>query len=138
MALLERLDKANREHLFPALADGQGAFILDIAANSKQWFKKMPESPKPLPMLELAMVTSVSDAEKLRQGVATYIDVAHEAYKLAKEMHPDDMPKIKTAEADCQRTNGRRQALHYPLPEEMGRRFAGGRERRPDRARSPP
>ena len=40
IVLLERLDKANREHLYPALADGQGAFVLDVEAKSKQWFKQ--------------------------------------------------------------------------------------------------
>ena len=42
--LLERLDKANREQLFPALADGQGAFVIDFTAKSQKWFEKMPPS----------------------------------------------------------------------------------------------
>jgi hypothetical protein len=94
IVLLERLDKANREHLYPALADGQGAFLLDLEAKSKQWFNKMPESPKALPMFELAFVASVSDAERLRQGVAAYVDVAVETYKLVKEFNPKEMPEL--------------------------------------------
>src|SRR5436190_4542178 len=98
IVLLERLDKANREYLYPALADGQGAFVLDLEAKSKQWFKKMPESPKTLPMLELAFVASVTDAERLRQGVAAYIDVAVETYKLVKEFNKE-MPELKLPKA---------------------------------------
>ena len=95
IALLERLDEATREQLFPALAQGESAIVMDVTAKSKQWFDKMPESPKPLPMLELAIVTSVSDAAKLEKGVAEFIDVARDGYKLAKEIHPDETPKMK-------------------------------------------
>src|SRR4051812_39287169 len=99
IVLLERLDKTNREHLYPALADGQGAFVLDLDAHSKQWFKKMPESPKALPMLEMAFAASVSDAERLRQGVASYIDVAVDTYNLVKEFNPKEMPELKVPTA---------------------------------------
>jgi hypothetical protein len=77
VALLERLDAANREHLFPALADGQGAFVMDLEAKSQKWFEQMPESPKPLPMFELALVSSVSDAEKLRKGVTNFTRIRY-------------------------------------------------------------
>ena len=120
VALLERLDQANRDQLFPALADGQGAFVMDIAATSKQWFEKMPESPKPLPMLELAMVTSVSDAEKLKQGATTYIEVAREAYKLAKELHPDETPTLKLPKPTISELSGGGTLFTYPLPEKWG------------------
>ena len=100
IVLLERLDKANREHLYPALADGQGAIVVDVDARSKKWFDKMPESPKPLPMFELGFAGSVSDAEHLRQGVAAYIDIAVETYKLIKEYNPKEMPELKLPEAN--------------------------------------
>ena len=120
IVLLERLDKANREHLYPALADGQGAFVLDLEAKSKQWFKKMPESPKPLPMFELAFVGSVSDAERLRQGVAAYIDVAVEAYKLVKEFNPKEMPELKLPKATVSEISGGGKLYSYPLPKKWG------------------
>jgi hypothetical protein len=120
VVLLERLDKANREHLYPALADGQGAFVLDLEAKSKQWFKKMPESPKALPMLELAFVASVSDAERLRQGVAAYIDVAVETYKLIKEYSPKEMPELKLPKATVSELSGGGKLYSYPLPKQWG------------------
>ena len=120
IVLLERLDKANREHLYPALADGQSAFVLDLEARSKQWFKKMPESPKALPMLELAFVASVSDAERLRQGVSAYVDVAVETYKLIKEYNPNEMPELKLPTATVSDISGGGKLYNYPLPEKWG------------------
>ncbi len=119
VALLERLDQATREQLFPALADGQSAFVMDVAAKSQQWFDRMPESPKPLPMLEMALVVSVSDAAKLRQGVKTYIDVARDAYKLMKEIH-DETPKIKLPKVKVSDLTGGGKLYVYPLPKKWG------------------
>ncbi len=120
IALLERLDLANREYLYPALADGQAAFVLDFSAMSKQWFKRMPESPKPLPMLELGFAAGVSDAEKLRAGVSAYIDVARDAYKLAKEIHPHDMPDLKMPRATVSELSAGGKLYSYPLPKKWG------------------
>lgn len=120
IALLERLDTANRELLFPALADGQGAIVLDFAAQSQKWFDKMPESPKPLPMLELAMVTSVSDRDKLREGVKTYIDVARDGYKLAKEMNPDEMPEFNLPKPTISDLEDNGKLYTFSLPKKWG------------------
>jgi hypothetical protein len=120
LALLGRLDQANREHLFPALADGQGALVIDFTAKSQKWIQQMPESPKPLPMLELAFIAGVSDAEKLRQGVSAYLDVAHEAYDLAKEIHPDDMPTLELPTPTISDMADGGKLYSYPLPEKWG------------------
>jgi hypothetical protein len=119
VALLERLDKANREHLYPALADGQGAIVFDVEAKSKQWFKKMPESPKPLPMFELAFEATVSNAEHLRQGVAEYIEVAKEAYALFKEYNTKEMPDLKMPKVEVSDISGGKM-YKYPLPKKWG------------------
>lgn len=120
IVLLERLDKANREHLYAALADGQGAFVLDVQAHSKQWFKQMPESPKPLPMFELGFAAAVSDAERLRQGVSTYIEVAVEAYNLIKEFNSKEMPELKMPTASVSEISGGGKLYTYPLPKKWG------------------
>jgi hypothetical protein len=120
VALLKRLDTANRENLIPALADGQGAFVMDLTATSNQWFQGMPESPKPLPMLEMAFVTSVSDAEKLRKGVSTYASVAHDYYKLMREIDADETPKIKWPKFKSRNVEGVGKIYIYPLPKDWG------------------
>lgn len=120
IGLLERLDQANREHLYPALADGQGAFVLDFTAKSNQWFNKMPVSPKPLPMLEVATVAGVSDAERLRQAVTAYVDVAVDAYKIVREFHPEDVPDLKLPKAQVSEISGGGKLYSYPLPKKWG------------------
>lgn len=120
ITMLERLDQANREHLYPALADGQGAFVLDLTATSKQWFDKMPESPTPLPMLELAFIAGVSDAERLRQGVSAYIDVARDAYKLIKELNPKKVPDLKMPKANVSELSVGGKLYSYELPKKWG------------------
>ncbi|HVT27706.1 MAG TPA: hypothetical protein VHE81_06780 [Lacipirellulaceae bacterium] len=120
VALLKRIDVANREDLYPALADGQGAFVLDVSAKSKQWFEKMPESPTPLPMLEMAFVAGVSDAALLRKGVAAYVDVARDAYKLIREINPNKLPGWKLPKANVSDIPGGGQLYTYPLPKKWG------------------
>jgi hypothetical protein len=115
--LLKRIDVANREHLFPAL-DGQSAFVLDFAAKNKQWFREMPESPKPLPMVEVAMVSGVSDAEHLRKGVREYIGVVREGIKLAGEID-SDMPQPKLPKAEPRDIDGTKLYV-FPLPKKWG------------------
>jgi hypothetical protein len=120
VALLQRLDTATREQLFPALAGGDGAVVIDITATSKKWFKDMPESPKPLPMLEVATANNVNDAEKLRLGVAAYYDVAKDAVKLAHEIEPDKTPEIELPAPKVSDISGGGKMYTYPLPEEWG------------------
>jgi hypothetical protein len=120
IALLERLDTANREQMLPALADGQGALVVDFTAKSQKWFDKMPEAAKPLPMLELALVAGVSDAEKLREGLKTYLEVGKEAVKLAKEVHGEEAPDIKIPKPTVSELDGGGTLYTYPLPKKWG------------------
>jgi hypothetical protein len=93
--LLDRLNAATREHMMPALADGQQAFVMDAAATSQQWIELMPKSPQPLPMLELGLVANVSNAQQLRKGVSEYFSVIQEFIGLLHEMHPDQVPDFQ-------------------------------------------
>jgi hypothetical protein len=118
--LLQRLNKANRDLMYPAFADNQGALVMDVTAESKQWIKHMPESPKPLPMLELGMVVSVSDAESLRKGVKEYCAVFRDALAIAREIKPDDVPEFDIPEPEERDVEGGGKLYVYPLPVEWG------------------
>lgn len=121
VALLQRLDEVMREKLFPALADGQNALVLDTAAKSQQWFDKMPESLKPLPMLEVALVTSVTDADKLRTGVESLLDVARDGYKLMREIEPnEEFAEFELPAPVISEMTGGGKMYSYPLPKEWG------------------
>jgi hypothetical protein len=118
--LLERLDKANRELLLPAFADGQSAVIVDLAATSKQWVDKMPESPKPLPMPAFALAMNVADAGKLEKGMREYMAVLQDALALMHEIDPEDTPEIKVPKPKKREASGGGTLYVFPLPEEWG------------------
>jgi hypothetical protein len=117
--LLRRLNEANREYLYPAFADNQGALVVDVSATGKQWVRHMPASPKPLPIIEMAVVATVSDAERLRQGAKEYFAVVRDAIALVREMNPEEAPDFELRKPQTRDIEGG--TLHvYPLPEEWG------------------
>jgi len=118
--LLRRLDRVNREHLIPALEDGQWALVLDSSAQSKRWIDKMPESPKPLPMLEIAVVASVSDAEHLREGVAELFDIVRDTMALVRDIDPENVAEVELPEPEIRELENGRILYVYPLPEAWG------------------
>ena len=118
--LLRRLDRVNRQHLTPALQDGQWAVVMDSTATSQRWVDAMPESPKPLPMLEFALVVSVSDAEHLRQGVAELFDIVHDTIELVRNIHPEDVAEVELPESEVRELDAGGTMYVYPLPEAWG------------------
>jgi hypothetical protein len=116
--LLKRLNTTTRTLLLPALADGQGAFVIDGKLRSKQWQKRMPESEKELPILEPAIVIGVSDAAKLRQAFAEYRaianDLIHELHGIHSEVPDFQIPEPQTKKLETSTS------YSYPLPEHLG------------------
>jgi hypothetical protein len=91
--LLKRLDETTREHLVPALKDGQSAVVFDADIKSKKWHEEMPESFTELPMLEFALVMGVSDAEEFKQAMREYLAIARDAVEAIREADPDSIPE---------------------------------------------
>lgn len=117
--LLRRLNRTVREQLFPALADGQQAIVVDTAAPSAQWFDKMPPAKKPLPMLEIGASFRVSDAQKLREGVAELFDIASAAVSLLHEVEPDDVPAVDLPKPQVESSDDA-SIYSFVLPTEWG------------------
>src|SRR5207244_13636412 len=94
--LLKQLDEVTGQMLLPALADGQGAFVLDAKWTSKQWHQDMPAADAPLPMLEVGAVFGVSDAALLEKAVAGYGAIIEDAFVKVGELLPDQgVPAFK-------------------------------------------
>jgi len=91
--LLGRLDKATRDLLIPALADGQAGVVIDARLTSHQFLKALPPTQQALTMLEPAIVVGVSDADKLRQAFAEYYAVADDFVEVLKGIEKNDIPK---------------------------------------------
>ncbi len=127
LPLVTQLASVTREKLLPAFADGQGAFVLDAKSTSESWFAAMPPAEGELPMLELAMVFGVSDANLVREAFGEYfailqqaLDKLHEASTGdLRDMFPNPVPPIKLAKPQTKDV-GAGTVYYYALPEESG------------------
>ena len=91
--LLTRIDEATRDHLIPALEDGQAALVLDADISSKQWQSEMPKSFTELPMAEVAFVVGVSDSDELMEAGKAYWSIAEDAVEALKEFDESEVPE---------------------------------------------
>jgi hypothetical protein len=66
--LLQRIDKAEREMLIPAQADGEIGIVLDAKLRSKHFIAALPATDKAMPMIEPALVLGISDAGLFLKG----------------------------------------------------------------------
>jgi hypothetical protein len=118
--LLQRLDRANREMLFPALEDGQSALVLDARFTSRQLYVGWPRMDKPMPLPELALLWGVSDAEKLKQGVGEYYAVLNEFLDVLRKHEPEAIPEgIKLPQPRITEKAGAT-LYAFPLPKAWG------------------
>ena len=74
----KQIDKATRDMLIPALADGQAAFVLDAKLQSRQFIAVLGATEKPLPMIEPAVVYGISDLKLLMKAMDEYAAVVKE------------------------------------------------------------
>ncbi len=85
MPLFDRLDRANRQMLIPALADGQVAVVIDRKLTSKQFVSTQPPTDKPMPMIEPALICGVSDPDLLKKALSEYRAVINGLITAARE-----------------------------------------------------
>ncbi|MEE8450630.1 MAG: glycine cleavage system protein GcvH, partial [Thermoguttaceae bacterium] len=103
--LVERLDKANRDLMIPAFADGQVALVVDRKLRSKQFVKGLPGTDEPMPMLEPALVLGVSDAELARRGCQEYLAVADGVIEAIREIEPGGIRPMQPADLKYARSH---------------------------------
>jgi hypothetical protein len=111
MPLVERLDKATRESLIPALADGQSALVFDGKFESKQFVNQLPAWEKAMPLPELALVIGVSDANLLKKGVKEYLTIAVDTLEVVRKNDPQVFEEFKKNSKSPQFPDG------FKLPE---------------------
>jgi hypothetical protein len=117
--LVKRMDKANRELLIPALADGQVGLVLDAKLTSRQFQAAMPRTEKPMPMAEPALLFGVSDAAALVKAMAEYREIANGLIDLFREISQGSIPPFEIPPPHSEKIK-QGTLYYYPLPEELG------------------
>jgi hypothetical protein len=120
LPLLAKLDKANREMLIPALADGQMALVLDGKLKSKHFVESLPATEKAMPMVEPALVFGVSDADLLKKGCAEYREAANGLFDAVRKIEGVDLPEWVTIPEPQTVETKNGEMLTYALPEDWG------------------
>ena len=120
LPLLKRMDKANREMLIPALADGQSALVIDGKLQSKHFIESLPATDKPMPMLEPALVVGVSNAKLLKQALGEYREIVNGLIDAVRQIEGSNVPEDLEI-PEPQVTEGSLGTIYsFPLPEEWG------------------
>lgn len=114
---LTRFDKTTSELLLPSLADGQHAFVMDLANESNQWGPLMPRSSVPLPVPEFALVLGLSDKDRFLQAMGEYDRLTRDLQRdIVLNFAPDFPEELDLKEADsAELTSG--VAYYYPIDE---------------------
>ena len=83
---LERFDKITATQLLPAVGAGELAVVLDAKWTSKDWFEGLNQGGTTLPFLELGLVRTIKDSERVRQALEAYRVLANDVVAKAREM----------------------------------------------------
>ena len=120
LPLVERMDKVNREMLFPALADGQSALVIDGKLASKHFVESLPATEKSMPMVEPAMVIGVSDAGLLKKALGEYKTIVNGLIDAVRQIEGSNVPPdFRIPEPQMTETSAGT-IYSFPLPEEWG------------------
>lgn len=114
-----QLDRINQQELFPALADGQWAVVVDAETKGKQFSPLMPPADSELAIPNVSLLLGVSDAAKLRAAAAAYVKVLNQAAKELHEARPDEIPLFQIPPPNAEQTEGGA-VYSYPLPGQLG------------------
>lgn len=93
--LCERFDTTMRESILPALKDGQIGIVLDARLTSTQWHKAMPTAEQGLPMPELTVMHSLSDAGRMRKGLEELWNMAGEVVDVVQDFVREHEAEIR-------------------------------------------
>jgi hypothetical protein len=120
LPLVDRMDKANRELLIPALADGQFALVIDAKLTSKRFIASLPETEKPMPMLEPAIVLGISDADLFKKGLGEYREVVNGLIDAVRQIEGVNLPEgIQIPEPQTTEDSDRT-IYSFTLPDKWG------------------
>jgi len=114
LPFLKKFDDITGNQFMPALGAGETALVLDAKWTSKQWYKDLDQGGKDLPLLEIGVVRTVTDAEKLLKAFQAYRTLVNEVMAKANDFGANvpegGMPKPQTKKVAAGT------AYFWPLP----------------------
>lgn len=114
---LERVDSATGDKLVPSLADGQTAFVFDLANAKKSWGPFMPPASEPLPIPEIAVICGLSDKAMFLEAMAEYEELVRDILREMAVMIGDEFPEeLDIPQREMVQIEGG-DAYYYPFDE---------------------
>jgi hypothetical protein len=117
--LVRHIDEVNRTMLLPALGERQIGLVVDTKLQSKQFLRDLPATPKPMPMIEPALVFSVSDAALMRKAAGEYVQFLRDVLKAIDDVSPNEANVLHLPKPKITKTEQAELAA-YTMPEEWG------------------
>ena len=90
--LADRLLTTLQTKIFPALADGQSAFVLDGKEKAARLQRLMPASVEPLPIVAPAIAVKLEDPKLFREGLSDLFALADDLVEEIRALNPDSLP----------------------------------------------
>ncbi len=90
--LADRLLTTLQTKIFPALADGQSAFVLDGKEKAARLQRLMPASVEPLPIVAPAIAVKLDDPKLFREGLSDLFALADDLVEEIRALNPDSLP----------------------------------------------
>jgi len=116
-ALAKKFDTVTTTLLYPATADGQSGFVVDGKWASKEWVKGVAFD-KEMPMLEIGILTGLSDSGKFVQAMNEYRKLINEAISEFGRIVPEaNIPPALELPLPEKKAVGNDALYFYPLGE---------------------
>ena len=117
--MMMKVHRSIKNHWIPALKDGQSALVIDASMKSKQFHPMMPESKRELTIPQPVIIYGVSDADLIKKGAGTFIEVANEATSLVIKTFNEDAEPFKIPPAKHEKV-GDADYYYYSLKDYLG------------------
>ncbi len=120
MPLVRRFDKANREMLIPAMADGQVGLVLDGKLTSNRFLASQPATKTAMPMVEPALIFGISNADLLKKAFAEYRAIVNGLIDVGRQVDGSKIPTDVQLPAPKTTSDPLGTIYSYEFPAEWG------------------
>ena len=116
--LLVKLADAWETKVLPGLDGEHGVLMSSGSLAAKQWAKEMPPSDVPLPLPEVASVSGVRDAAKLKDAGRDFFTVCDSLLDYVRTKDPNSVPVNYSIPRPIESKSDGRVKFGYPIPDD--------------------